>query len=127
MPDLTTNDAGVAHQSAMPDTLFHYTTASGLLGILNHAKIWATDLRFLNDSEELVYSQDVVAEAIRVMENPIDRPDHWAHQLGEAAVETFTRYQGYVLDELQSGEFGVYVTCFCESGNLLNQWRGVTV
>ena len=29
-----------------------------------------------------------------------------------------------VVDELQKSEFGVYVTCFCESGDLLSQWRG---
>jgi hypothetical protein len=51
MPDLTSNDAGAAHQSAMPDTLFRYTAASGLRGILNDAKIWATDLWFLTPLE----------------------------------------------------------------------------
>jgi hypothetical protein len=36
------------------DTLFHYTTAAGLLGILNSSTLWATDLRFLNDAQEAI-------------------------------------------------------------------------
>lgn len=106
------------------ETLFHYTTAAGLLGILNGANIWASDLRFLNDAQESVYARDMVIEAIANMENPVTRPEHQAHKHGEPAVETFARYQEFVLDELKDSEFGVYVTCFCESGDLLSQWRG---
>src|ERR1035441_8491044 len=106
------------------DTLFHYTTAAGLLGILKGSNIWATDLRFLNDAQEAVYARDMVIEAVTTMENPVHRPEHWAHEHGEPALEEFGRYQGFVLNEMRNSEFGVYVTCFCESGDLLSQWRG---
>jgi hypothetical protein len=106
------------------DALFHYTTASGLLGILSGSSLWASDLRFLNDAQEAVYARDVVIQAVRTMENPVRDPGHWAHQHGEPAIETFSKYQGFVLHELQTSEFGVYVACFCESGDLLSQWRG---
>jgi len=58
------------------------------------------------------------------MENPVQRSDHWAHEHGQAASDAFANYQGFVLDEVRSSKFGVYVTCFCESGDLLSQWRG---
>ncbi|MHB1554200.1 MAG: DUF2971 domain-containing protein [Acidimicrobiales bacterium] len=106
------------------DSVYHYTTASGLLGILSSASLWATDLRFLNDAQEAVYAQDLVIDAVRSMENPVNDPAHWAHQHGQSAVETFSTYQELVLDELEGSEFGVYVVCFCESGDLLSQWRG---
>jgi hypothetical protein len=106
------------------DNLFHYTTAAGLLGILESARIWATDLRFLNDSKESVYCRDMVIDAVANMENPTKRPEHWAHGHGERAVETFARYHQFVIEELRDSEFGAYVTCFCESGDLLSQWRG---
>jgi Protein of unknown function (DUF2971) len=51
-------------------------------------------------------------------------PDHRAHQYGQDAIDIFARYHEIVLDELIDSEFGVYVTCFCESGDLLSQWRG---
>ena len=105
-------------------TLFHYTTAAGLLGILRSSTLWATDLRFLNDAQEAIYAQELVADAVRGMKNPVLDPAHFAYEMGEGAVETFARYQGYVLDALNSAEFGVYVACFCQSGDLLSQWRG---
>jgi Protein of unknown function (DUF2971) len=105
-------------------TLFHYTTAVGLLGILSSSTLWATDLRFLNDAQEAIYAQEMVANAIRGMKNPVLDPAHFAYGMGESAVERFSQYQGYVLDALNSAQYGVYVACFCESGDLLSQWRG---
>jgi hypothetical protein len=35
-----------------PILLYHYTTQDGLLGILEKQEFWATDVRFLNDTEE---------------------------------------------------------------------------
>lgn len=98
------------------ETLFHYTTAAGLLGILESSRLWASDLRFLNDSQEAVYARESVIEVVRTMENP-----ELAH--GDWRTEIFARYQGFVIDELVKGEFGVFVACFCESGDLLSQWR----
>jgi hypothetical protein len=106
------------------ETLFHYTTAAGLLGILGESKLWATDLRFLNDAQEAVYALDAVVDGVRTMENPVRVPGHWAHKHGEPAIETFSRYQGMVVDELLTAEVGVYVACFCEAGDMLSQWRG---
>ena len=105
-------------------TLFHYTTAAGLLGILRSSTLWATDLRFLNDAQESIYAQELVADAVQGMKNPVLDPGHVAHGMGQPAVERFARYQGFVLDALNSAEYGVYVACFCESGDLLSQWRG---
>jgi hypothetical protein len=106
------------------DTLFHYTTAAGLLGILQDANIWATDLRFLNDAQESIYARDIVVGAVEGMENPVRNPSHFAHENGENAIEEYARYQELVLRGLKGSEFGVYVACFCESGDLLSQWRG---
>jgi len=36
----------------VPDVLYHYTDASGLVGMLQSGVVWATDLRFLNDRQE---------------------------------------------------------------------------
>lgn len=32
--------------------LFHYTDTHGLMGIINSRALWATDINFLNDSDE---------------------------------------------------------------------------
>ena len=42
--------------SAWPAVLYHYTSPSGLAGIVERTQLWATDVRFLNDSQELKYA-----------------------------------------------------------------------
>jgi len=37
--------------------LWHYTDASGLMGIVEHERLWATQTSFLNDSTELEYGR----------------------------------------------------------------------
>jgi hypothetical protein len=41
---------------ARPATLYHHTNAAGLLGIVQERALWATDVQFLNDGEELIYA-----------------------------------------------------------------------
>ncbi len=36
----------------LPEVLYHYTTLKGMNGILSKGTIWATDLRYLNDTSE---------------------------------------------------------------------------
>jgi hypothetical protein len=96
-----------------PSTLYHYTTALGLLGIIQSNRLWASNARFLNDSSEIAYAVDVVREAITwVTKNyPVPLPSDFSNQLGQdlAAFEAEAR---------------VYVCCFCSAGDLLSQWRG---
>jgi len=130
---------------APPETLHHYTTAAGLLGIVEPVRLgalserspdmqsvsrtrsialWATDARFLNDSAELRYAARALADKIEALipsSDPIDD-------------ETTTRI-GTVAARLRAGEFigegfeegavhTAYVTSFCQEGDLLSQWRG---
>ena len=44
--------------------VFHYTTASAALKIIESGKLWATDIHFLNDSSEWNYTVDVVISAL---------------------------------------------------------------
>jgi hypothetical protein len=105
------------------DTLFHYTTAAGLLGILRSSTLWATDLRFLNDAQEAVYARELFVQAIRSAENPTLEAGHPLHDHSQEFGVAFEGYKELVAKDLNSPDFPVYVTCFCESGDLLSQWR----
>jgi hypothetical protein len=35
-----------------PETLYHYTTQDGLLGIIQSRSLWATNVSYMNDSTE---------------------------------------------------------------------------
>jgi hypothetical protein len=39
---------------------YHYTSQRGLLGIIKEKKIWATNIRYLNDEREFDYGIDEV-------------------------------------------------------------------
>jgi hypothetical protein len=105
------------------DTLFHYTNAAGLLGILDRSAFWATDLRFLNDAQEAIYAHDLFVEAVRSADNPALQAGHPAYDDPQPFGQVFAEYKKLVAAELNSPDFPVYVTCFCESGDLLSQWR----
>jgi hypothetical protein len=95
---------------AAQSTLFHYTTADGLVGILSEKKIRATNIRYLNDRSELVFAADQIRD---VIDKNMPR---WcgAEIIIRDALARF-------LDLQERTDY--YVACFCADGNLLNQWR----
>jgi hypothetical protein len=52
----------LAGSDPLPTKLWHYTTTSGLLGILSSRELWATNYRFMNDRTELVYGAGLIEE-----------------------------------------------------------------
>jgi hypothetical protein len=48
------------------ERFFHYTTSSGLIGILQSNCLWATHFRFLNDSKEFYAARSLIEDFIRV-------------------------------------------------------------
>lgn len=95
-----------------PRVLYHYTSPSGLLGILKTKTMWATDIWFLNDQKEVKVAMEL-AESILV----------------EDRVTAATRFHlglyETLINSLQSvRESRVYVASFSEEGDLLSQWRG---
>lgn len=115
----------------IPETVFHYTAADGLLGILETRHLWVSDIEFLNDVQEVRYGIDIVRAAFEQrryeLENHRDPDDNEAlRQWGETQS---------LLDALESrfpatGGFRnlwermPYVTSFCGHGDLLSMWRG---
>ncbi len=49
-------------EESREDTLFHYTTANGLLGILRNKEIWSTAFYCTNDESELTTGKHVLTQ-----------------------------------------------------------------
>lgn len=126
------------------DLLYHYTDTAGLHGILGtprelpvtvrpfrpdeltsclYGTMWATDIRYLNDSQELRFGAGDLAAAIDAEAEGSGRQPKAAEMLRGIA------------DDVRQGKFDLtwegstrtasrYVTCFCTRGDLLSQWRG---
>ena len=86
--------------------VYHYTTISGLIGIISGKKLWASDCQFLNDGTELSYARDIFFSELNILNLP--------HIEGG----------GYIIPALPLDTFYMFITCFCENGDLLSQWRG---
>lgn len=133
-------DWSVANAPNTSDTLlYHYTDANGLLGIINEPsfpkgwrvprfelertlRLWATDVRFLNDTQELRYAGEIFARRFsRAVDdgsiNGDALSDHQKAVLRELAFE-LTSPEAY-------GEpVQVFAACLSEEGDQLSQWRG---
>lgn len=112
----------------MREELIHYTSASGLYGIVESKKLWASHASFVNDNEE------VVGFFTRVLPNILNpvlcSPAKDTHRVGaelndnlRASVDAFKQAHGRGEDH--------YITSFCATNDLwisqnglLSQWRG---
>jgi hypothetical protein len=109
------------HRPPLPRMLYHYTTATGLLGILDQHKLWATHYAYLNDPSEFEYGRKLISDVLRgKREAALQHPDvkganRWVQfcAVAELAVQIA---RGQMLDH--------FLACFCEEGDLLSQWRG---
>jgi hypothetical protein len=97
------------------DTLFHYTTANGLIGIFESAEIWSTAYYCANDEQELTAGAGVLSRLFRER----------AHQLREAKdprVKIFERRGVDIMNyadrfeqrivALTMSSLVAYITCF---------------
>lgn len=93
-------------------TLSHYTGLEGLRCILKYNKLWASNIRFLNDSKEMIYG---LTEAVRFLKAQTELfKDSQSTRL-------FADIQKRLLTEAIPDAFAC---CFCERRDMLGQWRG---
>jgi hypothetical protein len=66
---------------SIPTTLYHYTTTDGLLGILASEEVWATDIRFLNDTSELVDAIKLFSDELEANPLNLGKETGWLHRI----------------------------------------------
>lgn len=101
--------------------LHHYTTTTGLMGILQSGNLWATDAAYLNDSQEIFFSQNLMIKELERSLKELEQTE------ATGPVETIlSPMLDAALYYMKIGptRLGPYITCFCEEGDLLSQWRG---
>ncbi len=93
-------------------TLYHYTTFSGLLGIVQSRALWASDVRYMNDSAELRHTSDLIKFEVS------ERIDG-----GPANSTLLSLFADWVAYRITNGHM-LFGASFRSHGNLLSQWRG---
>ncbi|MGQ7275469.1 DUF2971 domain-containing protein [Marinobacter sp. V034] len=97
----------------------HYTSQAGLIGIMGNQKIWATNIKYLNDENEFSDALRHIRERL-IKRNKI-KSDHPNYELStEYANEIEKKVSN--LDELKSES--IFTTSFTKETDLLSQWRG---
>lgn len=91
--------------------LYHYTTLSGLKGIVeDNARLFTTDINYLNDSSEIRDFANILMYQSNQFTEPKDQ-------------EVLNQFRSWIEHWFLDGHV-LFVGSFSEEGNLLSQWRG---
>jgi hypothetical protein len=110
-----------------PERLYHYTSIDGLKGILDSHCLWASQIHFLNDTQEFNYSFDILRKLIsefnanlqrkRAIPIPPFRPEEWLGLFYDMIKKIYFDIDLFT-------KTPVCVFSFSPYGDLLSQWRG---
>ncbi|MFC5587214.1 DUF2971 domain-containing protein [Nitratireductor kimnyeongensis] len=91
---------------------YHYTDAVGLLGIVETGRVWATDIRFLNDPSEGSYLPERLLSIMSLKSSGVTKTE-------QAIIDG-------IRDALQKPRWNHSTFCvsLSRNGDLLSQWRG---
>jgi Protein of unknown function (DUF2971) len=95
-------------------TLFHYTSIEGLMGIVDAKALWASEVRYLNDAQELYHFGSLANQQILQAQGTNSDTE---------GLEILRQFGEWLKERLSSGPL-VFVSSLTENGNLLSQWRG---
>ena len=106
-------------ETFIPERLWHYTSFRSALSIVESKSIYATDIRFLNDSEEFVHARKLLVE---IAEQESDENA----DLTPIIRNEVKREVELLFDEGPLGPrlLQTCVACFSEAEDQLSQWRG---
>ncbi|MDP9416299.1 MAG: hypothetical protein M3P48_00305 [Actinomycetota bacterium] len=90
---------------------WHYTDASGLLGIIESDTLWASAPSSLNDTKEMIHGAEVISRVWQERREEVINP-----------CRTFVDYvlETDLLDEIQGN---IFILSASRNGDLLNQWQ----
>lgn len=100
------------HRHRDADVLFHYTTAEGLRGVLSSGCLWATDVRYLNDTVEFEYGRRLAIEKLLGIRERVAFSSAHVREVSEA------------IQALERVKPRVFAASLAVGGDLLSLWRG---
>jgi DUF2971 family protein len=126
--------------TATPGSLFHYTSAAGLIGIVRDQVLWSTHANYLNDTAELTILSKLLTPQIsaefrdavpRLLEVGAFLPE-LLNQYGETIYDSEAKNVCRSVIRTIEQVAPLYITSFCmhrdaseeSEHGLLSQWRG---
>lgn len=90
------------------DVLYHYCNVEAFLNIIQHSKLWLSDVLKSNDCEEVIGIRDKVNSEI-------------VTRLSKFGFEATNAWNTWIQQEFHGN---IYAACFSEHKDTLSQWRG---
>ncbi len=115
---LLTNDKFRPVAPSLPNKLYHYCGAAGLMGMMTDKKVWATESNFLNDKTELFHGIDIIKEACEIKLNTPGVLSFIRNGLQSILKHpiVLTKSHSHIASH-------IFTTSFSEIEDDLNQWR----
>ncbi|WP_432755501.1 DUF2971 domain-containing protein [Pseudomonas sp. WMBT8] len=99
-------------------SLFHYTDVNAVKAIIEHGEMWLTDMRFLNDSEEMTHGVELIMSLI----NGRGVQERISKEYAVAATDFITKGLSSHVGTLMNLN-PIFVCSFSRAPDLLSQWR----
>lgn len=100
-------------ENVLPTSVYHYTSLSSVVQILQGRKLWASDARYLNDAQEIRYGISLAKEVVSA--RSFRGREEWLNILNK---------NDGTLDAEFSIDLEPYVVSFTSNGDNLEMWRG---
>ncbi|WBP92800.1 DUF2971 domain-containing protein [Mycolicibacterium neoaurum] len=115
--------------NSMPkEKWYHYTDVHGLRGIIDRAELWGTHTAFLNDSQELAYGVEVLAQLVnrRASEMNLFTQGENGTRRMHPMVSLWQSMDASIkgLKDQLAYDLAPFVSCLSRSRDQLSQWRG---
>ena len=117
-----------ANRIDLADSIFHYTDANGLYGILSSGQLWSTAYHATNDDSELRYGEGMMASVLEGCAILKDKEDSFADTLRKLGLNLHDAIK-YFEDHLlfvSRHFFDLYLTSFCSAGSKQDFLDGYT-
>ncbi|TFD13523.1 DUF2971 domain-containing protein [Cryobacterium sp. TMT1-2-2] len=101
-------------------TLFHYTNAQGLIGIVQNRELWATETNFLNDPAEVTFASAVLVSLLK--ERALDASENERSTISATIALLEKSYVDPNTPD-QYREDRTFITSFSRSDQSLTLWR----
>ena len=96
--------------------IYHHTTTEGLIGILTRRKIWATDIEFLNDYEELLVGIKELGRVAKVNKEKMNGNNPYEKSL----FDFYDIYEKNLRKNISS--IRIFIASFTKTRDNLRQW-----
>lgn len=102
-------------------TIYHYTSPEGVLGILTDHKLWLSEITYMNDESEIIYTFDLLKNTLT---QNSDRISQAFKRAIEKRIKNRTQLSQTLFDYINRES--IFVACFSTQKDELSLWNYYT-